>query len=352
MFKPKYNLTDSIVQDLSLIAEAKNFIEKAKILPVSEIKLQRLAIIRMSQGSTAIEGNILNQNQVSNILANKKISAPDRDVYEVKNYLSALKYIEKIIKKKQIITDKTILKIHQLVTQNTLSLKDSGFFRTKPVYVVRHFLGLNKKIVYTAPKASEVQRLIKNLISWINNSPKNKVHPIIVAAITHQEIAAIHPFIDGNGRTARALATLVLYQQGYDFRRLFALEDYYNSDRQKYYQAINCGEKYLSDKDLTNWISYFVTGFKEEISNIKTKIQQISIKVPSGHNQIFLTEDEQKIISFIDQFGQANSNDIAKILSAPKRTAQLRILKLKNSNIINQVGNGPASFYILNNKKK
>lgn len=347
MFKPKYSLTDSIVHDLSSIAEAKNFIEKAKILPSSVIKLQRLAIIRMSQGSTAIEGNILNTNQVEAILGRKKIDAPQRDIFEVKNYLAALKYIEKIVHKNQKISSKTILKIHHLVTQNTLNQNESGCFRTKPVYVVRHFLGLNKKIIYTAPQASKVPSLIEDLILWINQSDSNKIHPIVVAAIVHQEIAAIHPFVDGNGRTARAIATLILYQKGYDFRRLFALEDYYNTNRQKYYESINCGEKYFSQKDLTNWISYFVTGFKEEIINIKTKIRQISIKTLSNQKQIFLDENEQKIISFIDQLGKANSNDIAKTLGIPKRTAQSKLLKLKKLGLIKQIGLGPATTYII-----
>lgn len=350
MFNPKYTLTDEILKNISYISEVKHFIETAKIIPVSEIKLQRMALIRMSQGSTAIEGNILNQKQVENILADKKIDAPNRDVFEVKNYLSALKYIGTFVKKNRKLSLKTILKIHRLVTQNTLDSIDSGCFRSRPVYVVRHFFGLNKKIIYTAPSSKQVPKLVSELISWINQSEVNQIHPIVVAAVAHQEIAAIHPFSDGNGRTARALATLILYQKGYDFRRLFALEDYYNSDRQKYYQAINCGEKYISDKNLTNWISYFISGFKDEINNIKTKIQQISIKIGSDKKQIFLTEDEQKIISFIDQFGQANSADITKILSVSKRTAQLRILKLKKSGLIKQNGQGPSSTYIIYNK--
>jgi Fic family protein len=99
MFNPKYTLTDEILKNISYISEVKHFIETAKIIPVSEIKLQRMALIRMSQGSTAIEGNILNQKQVENILADKKIDAPNRDVFEVKNYLSALKYIGTFVKK-------------------------------------------------------------------------------------------------------------------------------------------------------------------------------------------------------------------------------------------------------------
>ncbi len=348
-FEPKYTLTNSIVQNLTLISECKAIIDHSKILPATEIKLRRQAFIRMTQSSTAIEGNVLNLHQVEDLVAGKKIDAPDRDIYEVKNYISALKYIEKIVKKKQKINKRIFLQIHKLVTKNTLPKEKSGCFRLVPVYVVRHFLGLNQKVVYTAPLASEVSTLVENLISWLNKEENTNINPVIVAGIVHQEIAAIHPFVDGNGRLARAVSTLVLYQRGYDFRRLFALEDYYNLNREEYYKAINTGELYKEDKDLTNWLSYFVQGFKEEINSVKFKVQQISLKnIKGDSSQMFLNDDQQKIISFIDQIGKITTKDVVNILNIPKRTAQLKLLKLKKLKIIKQIGKGPSSAYLIN----
>lgn len=170
-----------------------------------------------------------------------------------------------------------------------------------------------------------------------------------MSGIVHQEIAAIHPFVDGNGRLARAISTLVLYQRGYDFRKLFALEDYYNLNREEYYKAINTGEVYKKDKDLTDWLSYFVKGFKEEINSVKFKIQQISLKnIKGDSSQMFLDEDQQKIISFIDQIGKITTKDVIDILNIPKRTAQLKLLKLKKLKIIKQIGKGPSSAYLIN----
>ena len=349
MFKPQYILTNSIVQDLTIISECKAIIDHAKILPTTEIKLRRLALIRMSQSSTAIEGNALNLHQVEALVAGKKIDAPDRDIYEVKNYLSALKYIEKIVKNNKKFDKKTFLQIHKLVTQNTLEKDNSGLFRQSPVYIIRHFFGFNKKVIYTAPSASKVPILVEDLISWLNDKETDNINPIIIAGIIHQEIAAIHPFVDGNGRVARAIATLILYQRGYDFRRLFALEDYYNLNREEYYKAINTGELYKKDKDLTNWLSYFIKGFKEEINNVKFKVQQISLKNIKGDSpQMFLDNDQQKIIDFIDKIGKITTKDTVDILNIPKRTAQLKLLKLKNLKIIKQIGKGPSSAYILN----
>src|SRR3989344_7767632 len=105
MFNPKYTLTNKILSDLTAIAEVKNFISRAKILPQQELRLRRQAVIRMTHHSTEIEGNQLNMGQVEALYAKKKIDAPDRDIYEVKNYLSALKYIEKLVAEKKSLTE-------------------------------------------------------------------------------------------------------------------------------------------------------------------------------------------------------------------------------------------------------
>lgn len=343
-----------MVQKLTEIAEAKAVIENAKILPQQELKLRRQAIIRMTQSSTAIEGNLLNVAQVEALYANKKIDAPERDIYEVENYLKALKYIDEVVKKKQVVSEKVILHIHKLVTDKTLVKEKSGHYRLTPVYVVKSMLGRVTEVVYAGPDSSKVQKLCIDLIAWIERSEKESINPVIVAGIVHQELAAIHPFSDGNGRTARALATLILYQRGYDFRRLFALEDYYNRERQDYYAAINTGKNYEGRKvDFTPWLEYFVEGFREEIENVKAKIKSLSRKTVGGHinEQVFLGPDQLKVLDFIDQVGRITTKDVEDILKCPKRTAQFHLLKLKKMKMIKQVGKGPASAYILERRK-
>lgn len=171
-----------------------------------------------------------------------------------------------------------------------------------------------------------------------------------MAGILHQEIAAIHPFQDGNGRTARATATLILYQRGYDFRRLFALEDYYNKDRAKYYEAINTGKNYEERKtDFTPWLEYFVKGFKEEIDNIKAQVFALSLKrVGKGiESKIYLDKEQLELLDFLDRIGRITIKDAVDVLSCPKRTAQLKLRRLKDLGMIVQIGKGPSSAYIL-----
>lgn len=350
MFNPVYKLTNKIVNDLTHIAEGRAVIERAKLLPKAELRLRHQAMIRMTHSSTAIEGNNLNIRQVEAVYAHKKINAPDRDIYEVRNYLKALRYIEQVVKKKSAIIEKVILQIHKLVTDKTLRPDESGHYRKHAVYVVRRKWGSPAETVYTGPEARKVPMLMADLINWLQKSEDQNINPVIVAGIVHQEIAAVHPFSDGNGRTARAFATLVLYARGYDFRRLFALEDYYNKGRPNYYAAINIGKNYEKRRtDFTPWLEYFVRGFREEIDNVKAKTAALSHRKIGSEttDQIFINPAQLQILDFMDQNGKVTVKDAIDILRVPRRTAQLELQRLKKLKMIKQTGKGPSSAYIL-----
>lgn len=349
MFHPRYTLTNKIVGWLTAIAEARAVIARARLLPRQELQLRHQALVRMTHSSTGIEGNRLNLPQVAAVYARRRVEAPARDIYEAKNYLQALRYIGRVVEEKKPFSRSIFLKIHRLVTAQTLPEGQAGCFRRSQVFVVRRKLGRPPEIVYTAPAAARVPALTDDLIAWIQKAVKEEINPIIVAGIVHQEIAAIHPFSDGNGRTARAVATLILYQRGYDFRRLFALEDYYNHDRARYYRAIATGKKYLAGADLTPWLEYFVRGFQEEIDGVKAKVLALSRRQVdlSGAAQIYLDPASLKIIDFLEQVKKITTADVMDILACPRRTAQWHLQRLKKLKMIVLVGRGPTSAYVL-----
>jgi len=208
-----------------------------------------------------------------------------------------------------------------------------------------------QETLYTGPEAKRVPQLMTEFITWLKESEKQEISPVLVAAIAHMEIAAIHPFNDGNGRTARALATIILYQRGYDFRRLFALEDFYNTDRPSYYKAINLGKTYNERRtDITSWLEYFVKGFKKEIDEVKNRVLPLSTRNVDGKikSQIYLTPEQLKIIDFLDQVGRIAVKDVEDVLSCPRRSAQLQLQKLKKIKMIKATGKGKTTAYIAN----
>jgi len=93
-----------------------------------------------------------------------------------------------------------------------------------------------------------------------------------VAGIAQHRLVWIHPFLDGNGRTARMMTTLLLFQRGYDFKYLFDLSTYYNKNRDRYYAALRAVD---TTGDYTPWLEYFLGGFAYQLWGIKVRAQKL-----------------------------------------------------------------------------
>lgn len=240
-FNPKYTITEKILNNLTLIVAAREVIEQSHLVPKWEAKLRRDALMRNTHSSTAIEGNKLTLEQVEALAAGKDVAATNKDKQEVLNYLEALEKVPKFAEKGKI-RAVDVLNIHRLITKDVMqNSTDSGVFRNRQVYVGKRIFDgsvFKEEVEYMPPETEEVPGLVDEFLDWLNLDKTWEINPVLLAGIVHYEIARIHPFIDGNGRTTRLLATLVLYLSGFDHRRIFALDDYYDRDRKSYYAAL------------------------------------------------------------------------------------------------------------------
>lgn len=346
MFNPKFIITSEMLNDLNRIEVIREKITNCPIHPKEEYRLKREAVLSMVHHSTAIEGNTLNEFEIQKVLSGKKIIAEVREIYEVKNYKKALDWISK--KKSSKISEKDILKIHGLLSANILPLNRSGKYRKEPVYVVSRTL-ISQEIRYIAPDYKNISVLVKNLCNWIDKSQKQQLSPIIIAGVAHAEIAAIHPFVDGNGRSARLLATLILYTAKYDFRKLFALENYYNTNRPAYYKAIHLGKNYeeRTKNQLTNWLEYFVQGFLSEMELVMDKIRPFLYLKRVTKKKIILSKAEIQILDFAQEMYSISSIDIENILTVSKRTAQRYLAELVKKGLVKKHGDKKGAKYTL-----
>ena len=344
MFKPKFKYTNKIVKLLTRISAARETILNSPLIPKWNITLREEAIIHSAHSSTSIEGNRLSLKQVSELARGKEITAARRDKQEVLNYLDVLKNIKNLIKN-NFITEKDILNIHRMVTKNTLdNPADSGIYRNRYVVVANRFTG---EIFFKPPQNQEVPGLVKDLLSWINSEESKKLDPIIEAGIAHYELVRIHPFVDGNGRTARVLAALILYLRGLDTNQFFCLDDYYDSDRPAYYKALQSVKP--NTLDLTNWLEYFTEGVNISTEAVKERIVRLSSKRlrKAKGKQIALTERQMRIIEFINQNGRITNRDVREMLKLSDEGALKEIKKLVTLEIIKSEGKGRALHYIL-----
>ena len=347
MFNPKYSISNQVVNQLSEIAEIKSMVERSPLLPEREVFLRRAAVIKMAHTSTSIEGNRLQEYQVAQVAEGKDIKAEESQIREVKNYLLALREIDKISDSKNTFNVKDILHLHKAVIKGLIDQGKVGVLRPIPIYVVNVSANKEEKIVYTPPKAIEVPILINNLVDWLHTN--KDVHPVVRAGLFHYQFESIHPFTDGNGRTGRLLALLHLYQSKWDFRKILVLEDYYNRDRKAYYKALQTGKTYVArqEADLSNWIEYYVAGFLDETKKVKDQVLGLSVigKVSATRN--VLDKDELKIVDFVVTMGQITSSDVVDILEVPKRTAQAKLKRLEDIKILKKVGAGPTTYYMI-----
>jgi len=344
MFKPKFNYTHNIVNNLIEITSAREIILNAYLVPKWEISLRREALIRATHASTAIEGNPLTLEEVSELAQGRKITAARRAKQEVLNYLNVLRNIEKYQDNGKI-REKHVLELHRDITREALENPEwEGKYREIQVYVGNRITG---EVIFTPPPSEDVPLLMRNFLGWLNSEKSFELHPVLMAGISHYEFVRIHPFADGNGRTARALATLILHIREFDIKRFFALDDYYDSDRRAYYSALkSVNQKTL---DLTQWLEYFTEGVKVSILRVREKVLQLSIegKKREERGQIALTERQMKIIEFIQRNGKITAGNVADMFKITRQAALKELSKLVELEIIALKGKGRGAHYVL-----
>ena len=251
MFKPKYSITPNILSNLIKTAEARAVVDNAYLVPKWEVALRREALIKNAHASTAIEGNPLSLEQVSDLAMGRDIMATRKAKAEVVNYLKVYEFVR------------------------------------------------------------------------------------------------IHPFIDGNGRAARALASLILYFRGFDTKRFFALDDYYDGDRQAYYRALQSVDS--KKLDITEWLEYFTYGVALQIETVKKRVLSLSsdLKRKKSKGQIALTERQMRIVERIHDYRFITNKTIREMFKLSDEGALKELKRLLSLGVIKSEGRGRNIRYLL-----
>lgn len=347
-FHPKFEITVKINQSLVEIERVRGFLEAVKLKDDWISDMQKKALILESHYSTHIEGTAINLEQAQDILSGKKVKGVNRDdEKELINYKKAMYFISKYLGKDNPVSEGLIRELHKILVHDVRGAQaHPGEYRRIQNYVVN---SRTKKIIYTPPTSLEVPHLMKEFVEWINANIK-KISPVIVSAISQFQFVHIHPFLDGNGRTARLLSTLILYKTGYDFKKLFTISEYYDKDRFAYYSAIQSVRK--NKMDMTVWLEYFIAGLRSQMRDIQDegkKIIKNDIKLEKIKKAGINTRQEEAI-RFILQNEKITVNNYQKVTSCIRKTAQRDLEDLVKKKIIKAVAKSPTDptkHYIL-----
>ena len=285
MSQPTYTITEIL---LARISEAEALRTKIQAAPVQVAWLESIrldALVRRAHFSTAIEGNPLTLPEVEALAGAKQVTATDQARREVLNYFAVLRWIARQPQGKRITVD-GILRLHRLLTTGLLPSAHVGAFKRS-----RNVIISAGRVVYEPPGPGVAAPGTEALVQWLERVT-DAAHPIIASACAHYEIARLHPFLDGNGRVARALATWVLYHRGFDTHHLFAVDQYFKEDHEGYYQALQRVHK--EDENLTSWLEYVALAVLDTLGRTYQRIEQLAL--PPSAKGLSLTRQQERLL--------------------------------------------------------
>jgi Fic family protein len=363
MYIPKYRITTQMLKDIGMIEAAKDVIENAPLVPAYEAKFRDEAKLKAAHYGTALEGNDLTEGEAKLILErdmesvaeaeNAGIVARTRDVQEVINYRNVLDFINKVPAEggNGDYSRELFCRIHKLVVERVVPFQEAGVFRDKQVILRNSVTG---EIGFRPPFALDVPFLMDDFIAWLNSDTGRREHPVLRAGITHYVIAAVHPFVEGNGRTARAIATLILVKEGYDVKKFFALEEYFDKHADEYFGAlmeVSNQSFRLEDRDLTPWLEVFTRALALELVRIKELVRELSVDIKIKQRigrQVSLSERQMKIMEYLNSNGEIGMAEARGVLPMVSEDTILRDLRyLMQKGVIIKKGSTKAAKYII-----
>lgn len=301
-------------------------------------KLRKNSKKKSSYASNKIEGNPLSESQVNEVIEmdeRKHFLKPDQ---EVRNYFLALNFLEERLHSREKFSKKLILDVQKLVEKGA-SEEKIGLRGPMPPGMLFAVYDTNTgNPDYIPPEYCDIPDLLDELVEYVNTTDD---HPLIVAAVVHYQLVTIHPFEDGNGRTARLLSGYILDKNGYGFNGIGSLEEYFAYDIDEYYEAIQMGLPALYYSGRENppkpeiWVNYFlrmVLLYSGKVCEIQSESKEEDVAVSLS----FLKKREKELLLLLLQKYKREFTpiEISRELSVTNKTVINRLSVLAKNGFV------------------
>ena len=294
-------LTNEILNYIIEIEKNRYRVSTVKMSQSVAGKLRKNSKKKSSYASNKIEGNPLSEKQVDEVIDRDERKHFLKPEQEVRNYFLALNYLEEKAKKKEKFTKKLILDVQKFVEKGASEEKIGLRGPMPPGVLFAVYDSLTGEPDYIPPEYIDIPELLDELVEYVNTTDD---HPLIVAAVVHYQLVTIHPFEDGNGRTARLLSGYVLDINGYGFNGIGSLEEYFAYDVNEYYESIQMGLPalyYSGRNDPPHpeiWLNYFLR-MVQLYSNKVCELSERSYTEEITGSLSYLKEKEKELLLFL-----------------------------------------------------
>lgn len=325
-FAPQFTITPAIASALMRIEGAKQSVGHLPITPSVLATLRETARLYSTHYSTMIEGNRLTQEQVTHVVEKREhFPGRERDEKEVLGYYAALEKVEQLAAAGGSVSEAQLQQLHALVMSGGRTRVKATPYRDGQ-NIIRD--GRTRRIVYLPPEATDVPKLMRELMTWLRKSQQQDLPCPLRAGIAHYQFATIHPYYDGNGRTARLLTTLILHLGGYDLKGLYSLEEYYARELAAYYEALTVGPSHnyyfgRAAADITKWVEYFCLGMAESFESVRQRAAEAAGSVDASPWLRKLDPRQRKVLELFRASETVTSRDVERLFTISQRTARL-----------------------------
>ena len=297
----KVTLTNEILKYITEIDRNRYKVSSVKMSRTAANRLRKNSKKKSSYASNKIEGNPLSEKQADEVIERDERKHFLKPEQEVRNYYLALNYLEEKAEKKQPFSAQLILDVQARVEMGASKEKIGLRGPMPPGMLFAVYDSQTGNPDYIPPEYSDIPELLDELAEYVNTTDD---HPLIVAAVVHYQLVTIHPFEDGNGRTARLMSGYILDINGYGFNGIGSLEEYFAYDINEYYESLQMGLPALYYSGRNNpphpeiWVNYFlrmVLLYSKKVCELSESSSEEEI---SG-SLSYLKEKEKELLLFL-----------------------------------------------------
>ena len=334
----KVNLTNDILKRISAIDNNRHSLSTVVIPPLTMNKLRKNSKKKSSYASNKIEGNPLTEGQSDAAIesdAHKHFMKPEQ---EVRNYYMALNLLEEKVKANADFSKDLIMEVQAMVEKGASKEKIGLRGAMPPGVLFAVYDSESGTPDYIPPEYIDIPGLLDELVEYVNTTED---HPLIVAAVVHYQLVTIHPFEDGNGRTARLMSGYILDKCGYGFNGIGSLEEYFAYDPDEYYSSLQMGlpALYYSGRDNPPHPEIWVDYFLHMVELYSSRVCTLSIETSDDHLYTalsYLNLKEKEFLKFLikKHLYEFTPIDVSKMMKVSNKTIINRCAKLSGNGFL------------------
>ncbi|MCM1285792.1 MAG: Fic family protein [Acetobacter sp.] len=334
----KVTITNEILRRITAIEENRFTVRSIDIPKRIENTLRKNSKKKSSYASNKIEGNPLTEQQSNEVIDSDEHKHFLKPEQEIRNYYLALNLLEEKLKNKEMFSKELIFEIQAMVEKGASKEKIGLRGEMPPGMLFAVYDSQTGNPDYIPPEYSDIPELLDELVEYVTTTDD---HPLIIAAVVHYQLVTIHPFEDGNGRTARLMSGYILDYYGYGFGGIGSLEEYFAYDPDDYYASLQMGLPALYYSGRNNppkpeiWINYFlrmIELYSSKVCELSKTSSQDELMISLSH----LNAKEKDLLIYLlkNNIFEFTPIEISKAFGVTNKTIINRCVKLANNGFL------------------